>query len=95
MIGPNGAGKNTLFRMITGDEAPDSGEFDLGETVKLGYVDQSRDALEDKQTVLAGNLGRNGRNWAWQAYNSVSCLRRAVQFQRRRPAKTSWPAIRR
>ena len=51
VIAPNGAGKSTLFRMITGDEAPDAGEFDLGETVKLGYVDQSRDALEDKQTV--------------------------------------------
>ena len=51
LLGENGAGKSTLFRMITGDEAPDSGEFDLGETVKLGYVDQSRDALEDKQTV--------------------------------------------
>ena len=51
VIGPNGAGKSTLFRMITGDEAPDAGEFDLGETVKLGYVDQSRDALDDKQTV--------------------------------------------
>ena len=51
LLGENGAGKSTLFRMITGDEAPDAGEFDLGETVKLGYVDQSRDALEDKQTV--------------------------------------------
>ena len=51
MIGPNGAGKSTLFRMIIGDEAPDAGEFDIGDTVKLGYVDQSRDALEDKQTV--------------------------------------------
>ncbi len=51
VIGPNGAGKSTLFRMIIGDETPDAGDFDLGETVKLGYVDQSRDALEDKQTV--------------------------------------------
>ena len=51
VIGPNGAGKSTLFRMITGDEAPDAGEFEIGETVKLGYVDQSRDALDDKQTV--------------------------------------------
>ena len=51
VIGPNGAGKSTLFRMIIGDEAPDAGEFDIGDTVKLGYVDQSRDALDDKQTV--------------------------------------------
>ena len=51
VIGPNGAGKSTLFRMITGDEAPDAGQFDIGDTVKLGYVDQSRDALDDKQTV--------------------------------------------
>ena len=51
VIGPNGAGKSTLFRMIIGDEAPDSGEFHIGDTVKLGYVDLSRDALDDKQTV--------------------------------------------
>ncbi|MBL6595411.1 MAG: energy-dependent translational throttle protein EttA [Candidatus Puniceispirillum sp.] len=51
VIGPNGAGKTTLFRMITGDEAADAGDFVVGETVKLGYVDQSRDALDDKQTV--------------------------------------------
>ena len=51
MIGPNGAGKTTLFRMITGDEAADEGDFSVGDTVKLGYVDQSRDALDDKQTV--------------------------------------------
>ena len=51
LVGPNGAGKSTLFRMIIGDEAPDAGEFEIGSTVKLGYVDQSRDALDDKQTV--------------------------------------------
>jgi len=51
IIGPNGAGKTTLFRMITGAETPDEGTFKVGETVKLGYVDQSRDALKDSATV--------------------------------------------
>jgi sulfate-transporting ATPase len=52
IIGPNGAGKSTLFRMIAGKEQPDSGEVKIGQTVKLAYVDQSRDALEDKKSVF-------------------------------------------
>ncbi|MHB1218936.1 MAG: energy-dependent translational throttle protein EttA [Alphaproteobacteria bacterium] len=51
VIGPNGAGKTTLFRMITGQEKPDAGALKLGETVKLGYVDQSRDALDPNRSV--------------------------------------------
>ncbi|WP_417469795.1 energy-dependent translational throttle protein EttA [Maricaulis sp.] len=51
VIGPNGAGKSTLFRMIIGQETPDEGTIRLGETVKLGYVDQSRDQLDPKKTV--------------------------------------------
>jgi len=51
VIGPNGAGKTTLFRLITGQETPDSGEFKVGPTVKLGYVDQSRDDLTADKTV--------------------------------------------
>jgi energy-dependent translational throttle protein EttA len=51
VIGPNGAGKTTLFRMITAEEKPDGGILRLGETVKLGYVDQSRDSLNAKKTV--------------------------------------------
>ncbi len=51
IIGPNGAGKTTLFRMITGQETPDAGTFTVGETVKLGYIDQSRDSLDDNKSV--------------------------------------------
>jgi len=51
IIGPNGAGKTTLFRMITGQDQPDSGTFKMGETVKLGYVDQSRDTLAADKNV--------------------------------------------
>ena len=51
VIGPNGAGKTTLFRMITGEDSVDKGDFVVGDTVKLGYVNQSRDALDDKKTV--------------------------------------------
>ncbi len=52
IIGPNGAGKSTLFKMITGKEQPDSGEVKIGSTVKMAYVDQSRDALSDAKTVF-------------------------------------------
>jgi ATP-binding cassette ChvD family protein len=59
VIGPNGAGKTTLFRMITGQDKPDSGRIVIGESVQLGYVDQSRDALNDKKNVweeISGGL---------------------------------------
>jgi ATP-binding cassette ChvD family protein len=59
VIGPNGAGKTTLFKMIIGQEKPDAGTFRIGDTVKLGYVDQSRDALDPKKTVweeISGGL---------------------------------------
>jgi ATP-binding cassette ChvD family protein len=59
IIGPNGAGKTTLFRMITGEEKPDAGTITIGETVKLGYVNQSRDALNNDATVWQEISGGN------------------------------------
>lgn len=59
IIGPNGAGKTTLFRMITGQEQPDSGDFKVGSTVKLAYVDQSRDTLNPNKTVFEEITGGN------------------------------------
>jgi sulfate-transporting ATPase len=68
IIGPNGAGKSTLFRLITGQEKPDSGTIAVGDSVKLGYVDQSREALDASKTVweeISGGLDTlklNGRD---------------------------------
>jgi len=59
VIGPNGAGKTTLFRMITGQEKPDAGTITVGESVQLGYVDQSRDSLDDKKNVWEEISGGN------------------------------------
>jgi ATP-binding cassette ChvD family protein len=61
VIGPNGAGKTTLFRMMTGQDKPDSGKLRIGETVEFGYVDQSRDSLDDKNTVYQEISG--GLDW--------------------------------
>jgi len=85
VIGPNGAGKTTLFRMITGQEQPDNGIFRVGETVKLGYVDQSRDTLSATSTVwqeISGgqdeiDLGR--RKMASRAYCALFNFRGADQ----------------
>ncbi|MDR6873277.1 ATP-binding cassette ChvD family protein [Bosea sp. BE125] len=59
VIGPNGAGKTTLFKMITGQDKPDSGTITIGESVTLGYVDQSRDSLDDKKNVWEEISGGN------------------------------------
>jgi ATP-binding cassette ChvD family protein len=85
IIGPNGAGKTTLFRMITGAETPDDGRFRIGDSVKLGYVDQSRDALGAQNTVwqeISGgqdeiDLGR--RKMASRAYCALFNFRGADQ----------------
>jgi ATP-binding cassette ChvD family protein len=88
VIGPNGAGKTTLFRMITGNEAPDAGTLRIGDTVNLGYVDQSRDSLDDKKTVweeISGgddtiNIGK--RSIASRAYTAAFNFKGADQQKR-------------
>src|SRR5262249_52725185 len=74
VIGPNGAGKTTLFRMITGQEKPDAGSLRVGESVRLAYVDQSRDSLDPAKTVweeISGGLDQiqlGNRQVASRAY---------------------------
>jgi len=74
IIGPNGAGKTTLFRMLVGQETPDSGELKVGETVELGYVDQNRDALDPNKTVWEeisdglDNIDMGGKRIASRAF---------------------------
>ncbi|WP_206934026.1 energy-dependent translational throttle protein EttA [Roseococcus thiosulfatophilus] len=88
VIGPNGAGKTTLFRMITGNEQPDAGTLRIGETVQLGYVDQSRDSLDDKKSVwqeISGgddviNIGK--RSIPSRAYTAAFNFKGADQQKR-------------
>src|SRR5438105_7333395 len=88
VIGPNGAGKTTLFRMITGQEKPDAGTLKIGETVQIGYVDQSREALDANKTVweeISGGhdeveLGK--RKIASRAYVSWFNFKGAAQQRR-------------
>ena len=86
VIGPNGAGKTTLFRMITGQEKPDAGTLKIGETVQIGYVDQSREALEPNKTVFEEITGGPRRDRAGQAEGGLARVRVVVQLQGRRAA---------
>ena len=88
VIGPNGAGKTTLFKMITDQEDPDMGDMRLGETVKLGYVDQSRDSLDDSKTVwevISDNLDElqlGNRTMPSRAYVSLFNFKGSDQQKR-------------
>ena len=93
VIGANGAGKTTLFRMITGQEQPDGGTLRIGDTVALGYVDQSREALDAEQVGVGGDLGRARPDPARQARDHEPRLRLRLQLQRPRPAEEGRPAL--
>jgi energy-dependent translational throttle protein EttA len=88
VIGPNGAGKTTLFRMMTGQEKPDAGTLKIGETVQIGYVDQSRDALDANKTVweeISGGLDEielGKKKVASRAYVSWFNFKGAAQQRR-------------
>ena len=93
VIGPNGAGKTTLFRMITGQEQPDAGTLRLGDTVALGYVDQSRDALSAEQVGVGGDHRRRRRAAGRQAADRLARLRQLVQLQGRPAAAQGGDAV--
>lgn len=78
VIGPNGAGKTTLFRMITGQEEATSGEFRIGETVQLAYVDQSRDALSPDKTVW--EVISDGQDTIWLGDRQINSRAYAARF---------------
>ena len=93
VIGPNGAGKTTLFRMITGQEKPDEGTLRLGETVQVGYVDQSRDALAPNKSVWEEITGGEDELIDRQAADVVARLRLVVQLQGRAAAAEGRHAV--
>ena len=95
VIGPNGAGKTTLFRMITKQETPDKGTITVGDSVHLGYVDQSRDSARRQEDRVGGNIRRQRADPARQARGQLARLLLLVQFQGRRPAEEGRRAVRR
>ena len=95
VIGPNGAGKTTLFRMIAGEEKPDGGTLEVGDTVELAYVDQSRGGLEPQNTVWKEISGNQDVITARQARGQLAPVRLVVQLPRRRPAEARQGPLRR
>ncbi|MEJ2058158.1 MAG: energy-dependent translational throttle protein EttA, partial [Desulfofustis sp.] len=78
VIGPNGAGKSTLFTMITGQQTPDEGTISIGESVKLSYVDQSRDALDPNQTIF--EAVSEGQDTIWLGTKEVNARAYVARF---------------
>ena len=78
VVGPNGAGKTTLFRMITGQEQPDAGTIRIGDSVRMAYVDQSRDALDPDQTIFEAITG--GQDTIWLGTREVNARAYVARF---------------
>ena len=95
VIGPNGAGKTTLFRMITGQESPDSGKLTVGSTVQIAYVDQSRDALDPDKTVYQEISGGQDQLQFGTPHGQRAGLLRRLQLPRLRSAEEGRHALRR
>ena len=93
VIGPNGAGKTTLFRMIIGQEPPDRGRIDIGDTVVMSYVDQSRDELQGDRDRLRGDHGRRRVRPRGRARGSGSSVRLELQLPGHRPAEAGRQAV--
>ncbi len=93
VIGPNGTGKTTLFRMVVGQETPDAGKIVLGPSVQLSYVDQHRDALDDKRTRLRGDHRRQGHDRPGQHPDELAGLPGAVQLPRPVAAEAGGPVL--
>ncbi len=95
IIGPNGVGKTTLFKMIVGDEQPDSGSLKIGETVKVSYVDQNRTGLDPKKNVLGSGVRRARLPQGGQLRGAQPRLRGLLRFQGPRPTEACRCALRR
>ena len=95
IIGPNGAGKTTLFRMIVGQEKPDGGKLRVGDTVKIAYVDQNRDALNDEKTVFEEITGGTDYMMLGKQQGGGRGVRGAVQLQGAGPAAQGRRTVRR
>ena len=95
LLGPNGAGKTTLFKMIMGMESIDKGSFEVGETVKVGYADQTHKDIDPKKTVYQVVFRRTGVHPRRRQGNQRPRLPLQIQFCRSRPGKTLRCALRR
>ena len=88
VIGPNGAGKTTLFRLITGSESPDSGHIDIGDTVKISYVDQQHKSIDPDKTVYETIAGNS--EWVRLAGKDINATTRSEERRVGKECRSRW-----